>query len=38
MGFMRQVTGPRMKAEFRKLKEQHGFEHAIAAIKKHLGK
>ena len=38
MGFMRQVTGPRKKAEFRKLKEQHGYERAIAAIKKHLGK
>ncbi len=38
MGFMRQVTGPRKKAEFRKIKEQHGYERAIAAIKQHLGK
>lgn len=38
MGFMRQVTGPRKKAEFRKIKEQHGVERAIAAIKQHLGK
>lgn len=38
MGFMRQVKGPRKKAEFRKIKEQHGYERAIAALKQHLGK
>lgn len=38
MGFLRQVTGPRKKAQFRKINEQHGYERAIAAIKKHLGK
>lgn len=38
MGFMRQVSGPRKKAEFRKIKEEHGYERAIATIKQYLGK
>jgi hypothetical protein len=38
MGFMRQVKGERKKAGFRKIKEEQGYERAIAAIKQHLGK
>lgn len=38
MGYMRQVRTDRKKAEFRKIKEEQGYERAIAAIKQHLGK
>jgi hypothetical protein len=38
MGYMRQVTDPHKKAEFKKLKEERGFADAIAALKQHLGK
>ena len=38
MGYMRQVRGTRKKAEFKALKNEHGYERAIAALRQFLGK
>lgn len=38
MGYMRQVRGTRKKAEFKAVKNEHGYERAIAALRQFLGK
>lgn len=38
MGYMRQVRGARKKAEFKAVKNEHGYERAIAALRQFLGK
>lgn len=38
MGYMRQVRGSRKKAEFKAVRNEHGYERAIAALRKFLGK
>ena len=38
MGYMRQVRGTRKKAEFKAVKDEHGFERAITALRQFLGK
>ena len=38
MGYMRQVRGSRKKAEFKAVRNEHGYERAIAALRQFLGK
>jgi hypothetical protein len=38
MGYMRQVRDERKKAEFRRVKEERGYDEAIAALRQHLRK